>query len=90
MIKHFNFTIRGRVHGVGFRFSCMETAYRYGITGIVKNQDDGSVYIEAEGEEGDLEIFRKWCSKGPLWAKVLSVSEEEGDVTGYSSFDIVR
>jgi acylphosphatase len=91
MKKHIIFLIRGRVQGVGFRFSCMEAAYKYKIKGIVKNKSDRkSVYIEAEGEEEDLENFRQWCQKGPLWAKVKECIEEEGELKEYESFDILR
>ncbi|MCD4698267.1 MAG: acylphosphatase [Bacteroidales bacterium] len=90
MKKHVCFTVKGKVHGVGFRFSCMEAAYRYKVTGYVKNKSDGSVYIEAEGEEENLEEFADWCRKGPVWSRILNVVEEEGTMKNYESFEIVR
>lgn len=90
MPQHINFIIRGKVHGVGFRFSCMEAAYRFGVKGYVKNQSDGSVYIEAEGPEENLDLFKKWCHKGPLWARINKVEEEMGELQGFESFEIVR
>jgi len=50
MKKHVNITVKGRVQGVGFRYSAMEAAEELGIKGFVRNMPDGSVYIEAEGE----------------------------------------
>jgi acylphosphatase len=38
------------------------------ITGFVKNLKNGSVYIEAEGEEESLKAMVEWCHKGPPWA----------------------
>ena len=90
MKKHINLTIRGRVHGVGFRFSCMEAAYKYNIYGYVKNRSDGSVYVEAEGNEDVLEEFKDWCKKGPVWARVRDVEISEGELKNYNSFEIVR
>ncbi|MFU8844045.1 MAG: acylphosphatase [Bacteroidales bacterium] len=91
MKKHVRFHIRGRVQGVGFRFSCMEAAYKFNIKGFVKNNPDHkSVYVEAEGEEEDLNKFRQWCNKGPLWAKIRECREEQGELKHFTSFEILR
>jgi len=91
MKKLIKLVIRGKVHGVGFRFSCMEAAYKYGIKGFVRNKSDGSVYVEAEGDDTNLDLFRQWCHKGPLWAKVNEVEEELSPGTkDYNSFEIVK
>ena len=52
MRKHIIFF--GHVQGVGFRWRASYTAKRYGITGWVRNLDDGSVEMEAEGPESDI------------------------------------
>jgi acylphosphatase len=41
----------GTVQGVGFRYTTLHTAIRLGLTGWVKNMEDGSVEVVAEGEE---------------------------------------
>ncbi|MFH1159389.1 MAG: acylphosphatase [bacterium] len=87
-MKSLNIRIKGRVQRVGFRFRTMEAAYKYGVNGLVMNQDDGSVYIEAEGEVEPLKNFLRWCHTGPLGAKILEVSFEEGQIKGYTSFEI--
>lgn len=46
----------GRVQGVGFRYKSMSIANRIGLTGIVKNEYDGSVYMEVQGE---LKVIEK-------------------------------
>ena len=45
----------GYVQGVGFRWKALHTARRFGISGWVRNLDDGSVEMEAEGLSGDIE-----------------------------------
>ena len=62
--------VYGRVQQVGFRFYTHKKANELGITGFVKNEPDGSVYIEAEGDEVPLDHFVLWCHKGPQWARV--------------------
>lgn len=90
MKKFIKFVVHGKVQGVGFRFSCSEAAHRYGIMGFVKNQSDGTVYIEAEGEVENVVLFKKWCKKGPMWARVSELEEESGNIKNYTSFEIKR
>ncbi|MCF8368842.1 MAG: acylphosphatase [Bacteroidales bacterium] len=90
MKKQLCLTVKGKVHGVGFRFSCMEAAYKFNISGNVRNMTDGSVYIKAEGEEENLEKFAEWCRKGPVWAKVMRFRQEEGELENFNSFEILR
>lgn len=49
--------VYGRVQGVGFRYCTKIVAEDLGIAGIVRNDADGSVYIEAQGELTELETF---------------------------------
>jgi len=89
MIKHFDIKVYGRVQGVFFRYSAKEKAEKFDIKGFVRNERDGSVYIEAEGEEMEnLHEFLEWLRKGPKLAKVERVDMEEGQVKGYNIFDM--
>lgn len=49
----------GRVQGVGFRFSTLRISRGYSVSGHVRNSEDGSVELVAEGEREDLEGFLK-------------------------------
>jgi len=89
-MKHYDLTISGRVQGVGFRFMAMQAAYKHQITGFVQNLKDGTVYIEAEGEEAHLKKFIEWCRTGALGAKVDEIHGNEGTVKNFKSFDIRR
>jgi len=44
-----------------------------GITGFVRNLEDGSVELEAEGEEDILHDLLRWCQDGPPSARVDEV-----------------
>lgn len=45
----------GDVQGVGFRWRAKHAAEHYGVTGYVENLGDGSVEMEAEGAEEQLD-----------------------------------
>jgi acylphosphatase len=47
----------GRVQGVGFRYKARYVADHYGLTGYVKNEYDGSVLVEVQGTELDIQMF---------------------------------
>jgi len=51
--KHIVF--KGRVQGVGFRFTVMNIANRYGLTGYVRNVPDGTVELLVQGPAENIE-----------------------------------
>jgi acylphosphatase len=89
-MKHVAVSISGKVQGVFFRASTMEKAHELGITGFVRNERDGSVYIEAEGSEEQLEQFVAWCHRGPAHAAVEKVIVTDGNMRDFKSFDVRR
>lgn len=90
MKKAVSLQIYGKVQGVWFRASTQMKARELGITGFVKNQSDGSVYIEAEGYDKALATFVGWCNEGPKHAQVTEVVRKDMQPVGFDSFDIRR
>lgn len=80
--------VRGRVQGVWYRASAQKEAERLGLTGWVRNCDDGSVEIHAEGDEGTLEQFINWCHQGPALAKVTEVERHWVPSENHTSFSV--
>ena len=77
-MKHIIIKITGKVQGVFFRTSTKAVADQMGIKGLIRNEKDGSVYIEAEGDETTLSIFLEWCNEGPDKAIVENVALADG------------
>jgi acylphosphatase len=90
MIRHISISVKGKVQGVFFRASTQEKAKEIGIKGFVRNELDGSVYVESEGSEAQLSEFITWCKHGPKMASVESCLVKEGNVVGFIEFVIQR
>ena len=71
------FLISGRVQGVGFRYFAQDAARREGLHGFVRNNDDGTVEVVAEGESEALERFERAIRRGPSRSRVEQVMIDE-------------
>ncbi len=89
-MKNIHIKVTGKVQGVFFRASTKAVADQMGIKGFVKNEKDGSVYIEAEGDETFLSMFLEWCKEGPDKSVVENVEVEDGELKNYRNFEIVK
>lgn len=63
----------GRVQGVGFREWTRRTAEGLGVSGSVRNREDGSVEVHAAGSEDQLRRLEEALAKGPLAARVARI-----------------
>jgi len=90
MKRHHKIKVSGKVQGVFFRASTKQMADLLGVKGFVQNENDGSVYIEAEGEEEILVKFIQWVHHGPDRAEVAYVSINEGEIQGFEIFESRR
>lgn len=88
MKKSLIINVYGKVQNVGFRYYTQKTALENHITGFVCNKTDGSVYIEAEGEESELESFVLWLHNGPDWARVSEVKTQETPLQDFKNFRV--
>jgi acylphosphatase len=89
-MKNLRLTIRGNVQGVFFRAETKKMADLLGVKGFVKNQTDGSVFVEAEGTPDAVHKLIDYCHHGPEKASVERVSIVLGDLTHHTSFEILR
>ena len=65
--------VTGRVQGVGYRYYAMRQANEFGLKGYVKNQGDGSVEVQVEGEKEIIERFKSFLKQGPGYSSVDQV-----------------
>jgi DNA ligase D-like protein (predicted 3'-phosphoesterase) len=81
-------TVRGGVQGVGFRDATVRRAHEVGAMGWVRNADDGSVLVHAEGEEGAVDGLVDFLREGPRGAEVSGVEVERVKPEGHEQFAV--
>src|SRR5690554_6432225 len=69
--------VRGQVQEVGFRFATVRRAHELGVTGWVRNQDDGSVQALLQGTADQIDAMLSWLHYGPPRARVDEVEVEK-------------
>jgi len=78
--------ITGRVQGVGYRIWAERTAQSLGIHGWVRNCSDGSVELQATGDDEAVAKLIEACRQGPRAAVVTDVGVEETEDEGGAGF----
>lgn len=83
------FLIFGKVQGVGFRFFTWQQAQKIGLVGTVRNQDDGSVEVIAQGTEEQLIALKNWLQQGSKFAQVEKVLELDYSSHQFETFSVI-
>lgn len=81
--------ISGGVQGVFFRASTKQKAEQLGLTGWVRNTQDGNVEAIFEGEADKINEMIEWCRHGPTLSKVKNVEvKRQSPTNGFDGFSI--
>ncbi|MDG5814881.1 acylphosphatase [Chitinispirillales bacterium ANBcel5] len=84
-MKRVYMLIKGNVQGIGFRYFTSDLATSFNLSGWVKNRHDGSVELEAQGQESELDQFAAQLKKGPALARVTDIEIKDKPVKKDSS-----
>lgn len=89
IMERWQLIIKGKVQGVWYRANCREKGLELGLTGFVRNEPNGSVYAEGQGDQEALQEWAQWCKHGPVLAKVNTLKQQKiALVEGEQSFHI--
>jgi acylphosphatase len=90
-MKRVRVVINGDVQGVGFRVWLKKHARTRGVTGWVKNRDDGTVEAVFEGEDDKIKEMIELCYSGPevAWVEDVQVVKEPY-VDEFIHFEIIE
>ncbi len=72
--------VEGHVQGVGFRYSTLDVARQFRVTGYVMNLPDGAVELVAEGAPSEVAAFLAALRRMPVYRNVTRelLCEEAG------------
>ncbi len=81
-------TVRGSVQGVGFRDATLRRARALGVMGWVRNGEEGTVQLHAEGAPARVQELIGFLWTGPRLARVDAVDTERVAIEGHEQFAI--
>ncbi len=90
MSSSYRFVVSGRVQGVYFRESTRQRADALGLSGWVRNLDDGRVEGLACGAAKALAELQRWLHQGPPAARVDALHWEPADEAAQGPFVVRR
>jgi DNA ligase D-like protein (predicted 3'-phosphoesterase) len=80
--------VAGTVQGVGFRAAVRSRAREFGVMGWVRNADDGTVVVHAEGQAAAVDALTAFLRDGPPGVGVQAVTVEEVKIEGHEQFAV--
>ncbi|MEX2219934.1 MAG: acylphosphatase [Phycisphaerales bacterium] len=80
----------GRVQGVGFRATTRWIASQHPVTGWVRNEEDGGVLLEAQGEGSALELFLETVRTRLAATIAVENAVTVGVIEGEQGFELRR
>lgn len=85
-----HFRVRGQVQGVFYRASSEAIALRLGLSGWVRNCENGDVELIACGTVQQLDELEKWLWQGPSRARVTAVQRTPAALQTFHGFEVRR
>ncbi len=80
--------VHGDVQGVGFRYATVVRARELGVLGWVRNGEDGSVRVHAEGDRAAVDALTAFLGEGPPGARVSGVDVQPVRAEGHEQFAV--
>lgn len=80
--------VSGHVQGVSFRDATRSQAEQLGLSGWVRNTQDGQVEAVFEGDADTVQQMVEWCRSGPSSADVEDLSVDKEQPENLSSFEV--
>ena len=90
MVINATISVSGRVQGVGYRNYVHMAANVLGIKGWVRNELDGTVTVEMEGQQAVVDEMIENCYHGSTLSRVDKIDIRQGEVKKLKDFKIIR
>ena len=87
-MKSISLIVSGKVQGVFFRDSTRRKAIELGLKGYVKNLQDDSVEVVAQGNEEEIKELIEFIKNNPGYSKVIEVKINYKELENFKEFEI--
>ncbi len=84
-LKRLIANFQGRVQGVGFRYTVLTIALNHTVSGWIRNEWDGSVQMEIEGRQAEIEAFIRDIYRSRLGSCIRHLSQQWSEPWGTES-----
>ena len=89
MILSRKIRVRGKVQGVRFRHYIQDKVHEIGgVAGFIRNEPDGSVYMEVQGERDKIKDLVIACHVGNGVSEATKVDVHIAQVNGFKKFEV--
>lgn len=85
-----HYYVDGRVQGVGFRYTAYYVAQSMGLTGWVKNLDDGRVELEVQGASELVNRFLEQVETAGKWIHIDDIVSTQMPIISENSFHMMN
>ena len=90
MVINATISVSGRVQGVGYRNFVQMAANVLGIKGWVRNEMDGTVTAEVEGQQAIVDEMIEKCYQGSTMSRVVKIDIRQGEIKNHKDFKVLR
>ncbi|MFM7022851.1 MAG: acylphosphatase [Flavobacteriales bacterium] len=90
MIINAMISVKGRVQGVGYRNFVHMAANVLGVRGWVRNELDGTVSAEIEGQQAVIDEMIEKCYQGSTLSRVDKIEIRQGTIKNHKDFKVIR
>ncbi len=84
----YRIVVTGHVQGVGFRAFTVSLARKNGVSGFVRNDDDGCVEIIAEANRRSMDRFLEGLQDGNGWSRTDTITHDPINPAGMTGFEV--
>lgn len=90
MKKALRLFLTGSMQSLFFKQFVKEAAETHGVSGFLRNREDGRVEIFIEGAKDDVDAVAAICRRGPKFTQIRDVEEQEERLQDFKEFKVLR
>ena len=90
MKKALRLFLTGNMQGIFFNEFLKKNAQEFKVNGFMRHREDGRIEIFMEGQSEQVNAFAEICKKGPKYASVRKIEEQDEKLQDFKEFKILK